>query len=319
MARCISDSTLGSVPDTYLYALAQNGDNFATIGSDDRLRMFDISLRPLENGQQAHSGISCLSSHKHGFATAGRDGIVRWWDIRTRGPNAQAQEPKARGFSSIACHDHYVAAGTEYAEEGLGTVSVLLYDTRSLSAPVRNYAESHTDTITQLAFHPTEPNLLMSGSTDGLVSVFDVNIQEEEDALQTVLNPRSAVHCAGFLTSTTAYVATTDEHFSIYSLAENDNTFVDFGDVREKASCTYIVSVLNGSSPAIACGHNINETLSIVELDVSRSGFGRSIDLPRAHGEELVRDLILFDQQRKAISCGEDGHVKVWDLASASS
>ena len=36
-----------------------------------------------------------------------------------------------------------------------------------------------------------------------------------------------------------------------------------------------------------------------------------------AHGEEVVRDLLLLDGEKKALSCGEDGRVKVWDLAKA--
>lgn len=30
-----------------------------------------------------------------------------------------------------------------------------------------SFTESHSDDITALKFHPTRPNLLMSGSTDG--------------------------------------------------------------------------------------------------------------------------------------------------------
>lgn len=321
MAKCLADSTLGSAPDTYLYTLARHGDTFATIGSDDSLRLFDISLKVLKKVQPAQSGISCLSRHENGFATAGRDGVIQLWDVRAQASNIQTSEPRSRGFSSITCHDQNIAAGTESTKEGLGDVSVLFYDTRNLSVPVRNYTESHTDTITQLAFHPTQPNLLLSGSTDGLVSIFDVNVEDEDDALQRVLNPRSAVHCAGFLSPTEVYVATTDECLSIYSLAESDSpSAMEFGDVREKVDCMYIIDIVNGPQPAMAYGHNFNQTLSIVELDVSRLySFGAKINLPGAHGEEVVRDLMILGKEKKAMSCGEDGQVKVWELASGLS
>lgn len=322
MAKCIADSALGTAPDTYLYALAQSGNTFATIGSDDALRLFDGSLKPLQKASPAHAGISCLSKYGKGFATAGRDGLVRCWDTRAKRAATEISEPRGSGFSSIACHEHFIAAGTESVKEGLGDVSVLLYDTRNPSAPVRNYAESHTDTITQLAFHPNQPNILLSGSTDGLVSLFDTNIQDEEDALQRVLNPRSAVHCSGFLSPMEAYVVTTDEHFSIYSLSDPSDTdsrsVLEIGDVREKLDCMYVVNLISGQHPVLVYGHNVNQTLSVVQLaDPISWSFGPSITLPCAHGEEVVRDLMMLNKERRAISCGEDGHVRLWDLSAA--
>ena len=323
MAKCVAESNLGTAADTYLYTLARNGATFAAIGSDDSLRLFDISLRALSTAVPANSGISCLARFAGGFATAGRDGIIQTWDTRAKKAGVEIPEPRGNGVSSIAVQDHFVAAGTESAKEGLGDVSVLLYDTRNASAPIRSYTESHTDTITQLAFHPSQPNVLLSGSTDGLVSIFDINQSDEEDALQQVLNPRSAVHCTGFLSPTEVYVVTTDEHFSIYSLAatnDSDSTrsATRLGDVREKLHCMYVVTVINGSQPVMAVGHNIDQTLSILQLDSARSyGFGPVIDLIGAHGEEVVRDLMVLDREEKAISCGEDGHVKVWDLSKA--
>ena len=319
MAKCIAGSTLGTAAETYFYALARSGDTFATIGSDDFLRRFDGSLKPLQKAVPAHTGISCLTTSKQGFVTGGRDGFVRCWDPRAQQASLAISEPRGNGFSSIASHDLVIAAGTESNKEGLGDVSVLLYDARNVSVPVRNYTESHTDTITQLAFHPTQPNLLLSGSTDGLVSVFDINVQDEEDALQQVFNPKSAVHCSGFLGPKEVYVVTSDEHFSVYLLGEAKSSdgrdMIGIGDVREKLKCMYVVGVVNPSQPAMAYGHNVNQTLSIVQLDASRGwDFGSVINLPGAHGEEVVRDVMVLEQERKAISCGEDGHVRFWDL-----
>ena len=321
MATCISTSTLGTVPDTYLYALSKAGSAYATIGSDDSIRIFDGSLKLLHQVVSAHTGISCLTSFGRGFATAARDGKARYWDVRSKQIGIEVSEPKGNGFSSILCQDRIIALGTESTKEGLGEVSVWLYDTRNSSTPYRHYAESHTDTITQLAFHPSQPNLLMSGSTDGLVSIFDVNQQDEEDALQQVLNPRSAVHCAGFFNPREAYVATMDEQLSIYSIGDSGNaaasSVLEIGDVREKLHCMYIVNIINSSTPIMTFGHNVEQKLGIVQLDASNSySFGAMIDLPGAHGEEVVRDLLLLEPEAKAISCGEDGKVRVWDLSA---
>ena len=140
MATCVADSALGTAPDTYLYALARVGDTFATIGSDDCLKLFDASLKPLKKATAAHSGISCLSSFNSGFITAGRDSRIRFWDIRAQRTSTEIHEPKGNGFSSITSREQYIAAGTESTKEGLGDVNVLLYDARNPSLPLRSYA-----------------------------------------------------------------------------------------------------------------------------------------------------------------------------------
>jgi WD40 repeat protein len=222
-AKQLAKSSLSTPSDTYLYTLARTGSDYATIGSDDSLRIFSVpSLNLTRTYASAHKGISCLITAPDGtnLFTAGRDGVIRLWDPRNPSPKPilEIREPKGAGFSALACAGNFLAAGTESTKEGLGDVSVLVYDVRSPGAPVRSFVESHTDSITQLQWHPTQRNLLLSGSTDGLVSVFDAEVAEEEDALMQVLNPRSAVHCSGFLTQDQVYALSTDEQFWVYGL-----------------------------------------------------------------------------------------------------
>ncbi|KAI7232044.1 WD40 repeat-like protein [Hortaea werneckii] len=334
MAKPVSSSTLGCEPDTYFYSLARIGPNsLATIGSDDSLRIFDPStLRSIASAQPRGSGLSCLQPFDdRTLATAGRDGAIRLWDSRAK-PVSQLAEPQGRSISALACHANIIAAGTESNKEGLGDVSVLLYDARNPSIPLRDYAESHTDSITQLAFHPTAPHVVLSGSTDGLVSLFNGNEADEEEALQTVFNPRSAVHCAGFLSPEEVYVFTTDEQFLIYPLptsisseggdehssaAQQQQQPRDFGDVRERLNCMYVINLLRqpaDNQPLIAYGHNEQQRLAVMQLSSLGAGsqweFGASVDFPGAHGEEVVRDMLVGDG--RAWSCGEDGCVRVW-------
>ncbi|KAK6438252.1 hypothetical protein LTR95_005545 [Oleoguttula sp. CCFEE 5521] len=327
-AKQLASSTLGSPSDTYFFTLAKTGQHFATIGSDDSLRLFDLPTVQLTNEVKgAHGGLACLTTSAEGttFVTAGRDGRVRIWDPRTavRLPTLELLEPKSAGISAVACAGNFIAAGTESTKEGLGDVSVLVYDTRSPALPMRSYAESHTDTITQLAWHPTQSNLLLSGSTDGLVSIFDANVQEEEDALMQVLNPRSAVHRAGFLTDDQVYTLSTDEQFSVYGLDKTGTAEEEplpahqFGDLRDKLDCMYVVNLAQElflPGPVLAFGHNVNHTLSLVPLHPPEWGLGSRVDLPGAHGEEVVRGLLFVDPST-ALTCGEDGHVRSWALS----
>jgi WD40 repeat protein len=331
MAKCIASNSLGAAPDTYLYALAHctagNVKTLATIGSDDTLRLFDPNLKLSQATSSCHAGVTCLTSSDDNsnnvqFLTGGRDGLVRCWDPRSRGHIAQASDPRGNGIASLASRDRFIAVGTESLKEGLGDVSVLLYDTRNFTAPIRQYEESHTDTITQLVFHPTQPNLLLSGSTDGLASIFDVEQTDEEDALQQVLNPRSAVHCAGFIAEDQVYVVSTDEQYSIHTLAktlsedEEVPPPIQFGDMRERLQCTYVIDVVlqsSGGPPLIAHGNAESGKLSLTSLGSPGSwALGQSLDLPDAHGSEIVRGVLL--DAGLTYTCGEDGTVKVWNV-----
>ena len=103
---------------------------------------------------------------------------------------------------------------------------------------------------------------MLSGATDGLVSIFDATIEDEDDALVQVLNHAGAIHCAGFLTPEEAYAISSDEQLSIYTLSKpNDADDISlpvtiFGDVRDQLQVSYIVDVLSAAgSPAwIAAG-----------------------------------------------------------------
>lgn len=66
------------------------------------------------------------------------------------------------------------------------------YDMRAglaaLTAPLAVYDESHSELVSQLAFHPSLPHYLLSGGDDGLVCIFDTRISGEQDAIVSVLS-----------------------------------------------------------------------------------------------------------------------------------
>jgi WD40 repeat protein len=59
--------------------------------------------------------------------------------------------------------------------------------------PLHTYTDLHSDEVTSLAFHRSSPNLLLSGSTDGLFSIVDCSQSDEEEAVLGV----GSVPCLG--------------------------------------------------------------------------------------------------------------------------
>lgn len=154
-------------------------------------------------------------------------------------------------ISSLICNieKNFVAAGIENPDDGPRGSPVYIWDQRNPQAPVRQYVESHTDTVTDLQIHPNLPNLLLSASTDGLVNVFDINQADEDDALYQVINHRSAIARAGFMFPTTdIYAMGTDETLSFYALQSQEEekeepTPKAYGDTREQLGCEYLAKM----------------------------------------------------------------------------
>ena len=92
----LSSSDLSLPADTYIYHVIRiSGSNiFATISSNDALRVIDKSLQLLPNGafDRVHDGVTCLENFEANvgcLVTAGRDATVKVWDPRTRTESLQ--------------------------------------------------------------------------------------------------------------------------------------------------------------------------------------------------------------------------------------
>jgi len=132
---------------------------------------------------------------------------------------------------------------------------------KPLNPPIRQYVESHTDTITQLTFQDTsEFSLLFSGSTDGLVNTFNTAVEDEDDALVSVINNKSAVQVfTPGIAQNSICILSADEQVAVYSLSEDSTSDADVKpwDLREKFKCDYAISMVNtGPGIVLAVGAN---------------------------------------------------------------
>ena len=164
--------------------------------------------------------------------------------------------------------------------------------------------------------------MLLSGSTDGLVNVYDTNISDEDDALYQVMNHGASISHAGFLSETEIFALSHDETLSIYRLAGPDDADPEmpptvFGDVRPQLKCEYVVDLLSTSGQAVlgAGTHRYDAMAQVCscvsclmlvseqQLDIVPLNFqmqwafdeDNAIRLAGAHGQEIVRSLCIND------------------------
>jgi WD40 repeat protein len=173
--------------------------------------------------------------------------------------------------------------------------------------------ESHNDDVTMVGFHPTDTNGLISGSTDGLVNLYNTSITDEDDALFQTVNHGASIHKAGFLSEKRLFALSHMETMAIYCVYDADEDKeemsgkVDLGDLRGLLSCDYVADILSGY---VAAGKD-NE-LRLVPLANEQFQLDNAITLKGGHGEEVIRSLLLDATNSMVITGGEDGIVRYW-------
>lgn len=154
-----------------------------------------------------------------------------------------------------------------------------------MAQPLQTFTDSHTDTITQLVLDPLSPNMLISGSTDGLVNIFDLRQPQEEDALFQVINHGSAIHRTGItlgpLERPDVYALGTDETLSFHTLASVNADSPEprpavLGDMRVHLECEYAIKIFS-------CGHD--GTDGLIAVGSHRYVFGPLFNIPDRAGK----------------------------------
>ncbi|XP_064569456.1 WD repeat-containing protein 89 [Zonotrichia leucophrys gambelii] len=254
--RCVPSEEPAYLLDIHTSRAAQPGASplVAVSCSNESLRVYDGDTLRLLREYGARGGVLAGVRFAHTSASlvfsACSQGTVKCWDVRsaTQKPVQVFSGYPSNVFISfdVSCSDLIVCAGTEKVEKD---TFLVFWDARGITdcasatkEPLGVYSESHNDDITKICFHPVEPNLVVSGSTDGLVNVFDINKDNEDDALISTCNSDSSVSSLGWAGEDykQVYCMTHDEGFCWWDTAQLDTeepiTLLHVLDARESVS-----------------------------------------------------------------------------------
>ncbi|TQV96462.1 WD domain-containing protein [Cordyceps javanica] len=239
----------GGEAPVYVTEIARTAVGLAAISTDGALSLFDPARLAAGPIAAWKTGATALRVLDGGVAcTAGEDGTVAVWDLRMRDANARVAQFQASQapILSMACNKdtNTIAVGTELQDH---MASIYLWDVSGAPTAKAHYQDVHSDDVTELAFHGTQPALLLSGSTDGLVSIYDTRIADEDEVTVQTFNHGASVHHAAFLSPSSEVLAIShDERFALYDAGEetpSGDATHDFGDVRPLLGCQYVANV----------------------------------------------------------------------------
>ncbi|XP_073426973.1 WD repeat-containing protein 89 [Dendrobates tinctorius] len=308
----------------------QNGQTIAILCSDKTIRLYNRETMTCLHEYNAHpgtlSGVRFCHTNANLVLSACSDATVKLWDARVSGAGTVQQYT---GYPSnvfisfdVSCNDLVICAGTEKVEDD---AFLVFWDGRySLNTkskePLGAYSESHNDDITQVRFHPTNPSLVATGSTDGLVNVFDIGADNEGDALTSTCNSDSSVNIVGWAGRDykQVYCLTHNEGFLWWDLSQVDTeepiTLCKVEDVRENVGGCHINYLIGGFyheswNALFLLGGSHNGDISLLNCVLGRVAHLKT--LTGGH-TDIVRSVYWCGGDDSLITGGEDAQLLLW-------
>ncbi|KAI4803868.1 hypothetical protein KUCAC02_025515 [Chaenocephalus aceratus] len=322
-----------SLPEepTYLLDVAlQPAGLLAVSCSNFAIHLHNKDTLSLVGQYQGHSGPLCGVVFSHtspdSLYSGSADGTVRGWDVRR--PGSEAVQVFKSGPSHNYCSfdlnssDTLLCAGTEQVNDE--DSFLVFWDVRKPGGKLLGvYSESHSDDITQVCFHPREKDRLASGSTDGLVNVFDLSRGGEDEALLATCNSDSSAGsvCWSGAEFTQLLCLSHDEGLHLWDLGQLDTdeplTIFSTSDARglpllaDGGGVDYLVGCrwLQEAQRLLVVGGKNSGDLHLMECDHAGLRLLRTLE----GGHSSTVRCFLWDAVGEALfTGGEDAQLLLW-------
>lgn len=161
--------------------------------SDCSILTLDLeTMKSIHHIPQAHEKrINGLHLDNNVLYTCSNDGTIKVWDLKSEKPlMGQCRGPSQQEFYSLAQTQHILAGG--------GEGDILFWDLRRMKL-LNSFNETHSDEVTSLQFVNNKPSILMSSSLDGMICLFDLSQDNEDEATDTVIRLEQPVNSCKFI------------------------------------------------------------------------------------------------------------------------
>ena len=250
----------------YVFDVNSTCDGTAIVSSlsDHHIAIYDANSLSLIRKFQVHTdsitGFDVSKSTPHLIYTGSDDHHVCGWDLRMSDRNMPAL--KARLSEEVGAVA--LGVGDSLLAVGCGT-SILFYDVRSATSAsvpsssskpkkLGQYADIHTDTVTQLRFSTSQSHIMASGAEDGLITLFDTATKAGDDAVISIFNTECPIRRLGFFghQDEALYCMSTVETASFWHCSSAQRVG-SFPQIREQLQVDYLVDCFYDASSNALC------------------------------------------------------------------
>ncbi|KMQ91182.1 wd repeat-containing protein 89-like protein [Lasius niger] len=289
----------------------------------------------LEHNRAPIVGVKFSPTSRNVLYTATNDGQITACDLRAKGKvvaefkdNTEDGKTKPLASFDISCDDRLIAGGTEHTG---GDAFILFWDVRYNGSKMENrnnllggYWESHMDDVTCLSFHPVKRDVLASGSTDGLMNIFDLTQLSEDLALTCSLNTESSVDRLGWLTDDSLWCTTHThtlqlwecEGASAYATFTRSHLAVSQNDDPDSCYLVRFHATNVFGQPFMLTGSSTVKGENLRCLSVMKNRLETCYEI--VGNKQIVRDSWIHEKSGCLVTVGESGVINIWRQAEAT-
>uniref|UniRef100_A0A8H7XZ04 WD40 repeat-like protein n=1 Tax=Psilocybe cubensis TaxID=181762 RepID=A0A8H7XZ04_PSICU len=280
-----------------------------------------------------HTTLNMAGFAKEYLVSSGKDGSVKVWDERSNSHSIKMTNLGDR--HGLLCCDVSpdgltVVAGTELKGED---ASILYWDPRQPATPVRTHSSTHSDDVTTVSFAGSRDpasnnNILLSGSSDGLICTSNADEDDEDEAVIQVGNWGCSVSQAGWIPGASSdaagiWAASDMETFSTWKSDLDQLLSLDIRSPVLHQHRTWVTDYLitahssSTSSPKLGVftGSNEGDIALLSNMNTSVPDAPWCLHKLWTHGHVgVVRALVWDEKNQTLVTGGEDGKINAWPI-----
>ena len=345
----------------------------ACLSSDQIIQVYDqTDLKLKYKIRNAHdTNASTKSINEIGFFkqntsmlfSCGDDGLLNCWDLRLDNTCVDKKSPSPsicidylKGKRELLCadinlDDNFLLTGTN---RNIDDSIIYLFDIRFADRYMFKFCESHSKDITQVRFNPDREKKFCSSSVDGLVCLYDLDMEQENkdleknnisdneetgddeeedpDVMEQVFNTDSSVQKLGYLNTNPMvsnspnqlYAITYTNGLFVWDLNTHDLIFKkEIKSEKEEDyffDCFYFKSRRDELPLLTSCMSDKNGSIKIIQnedvlTEINKSNFyDEEEKLNRRMHRDIIRSSYWDDESHNLYTAGEDGFLIKWGL-----